>query len=111
MATRCDSGRRGEARRTLGQDSGSSVHQTNRANRSDQHAVDHRQKRLSSLPTPRQIENALHALLDKANRIADPFEQSLFTMVHLPYLQPFAGINRRTSRPAANLPLFRANLT
>jgi hypothetical protein len=31
-------------------------------------------------------------------------------MVHLPYLQPFAGINKRTSRLAANLPLFRANL-
>jgi Fic family protein len=31
-------------------------------------------------------------------------------MVHLPYLQPFADINKRTSRLAANLPLFRANL-
>ena len=31
-------------------------------------------------------------------------------MVHLPYLQPFIDINKRTSRLAANLPLFRANL-
>jgi hypothetical protein len=31
-------------------------------------------------------------------------------MVHLPYLQPFADINKRSSRLAANLPLFRANL-
>jgi hypothetical protein len=31
-------------------------------------------------------------------------------MVHLPYLQPFADINKRTSRLIANLPLFRANL-
>ena len=31
-------------------------------------------------------------------------------MVHLPYLQPFADINKRTSRLAANLPLFKANL-
>ncbi len=31
-------------------------------------------------------------------------------MVHLPYLQPFADVNKRTSRLAANLPLFRANL-
>jgi len=30
--------------------------------------------------------------------------------VQLPYLQPFADINKRTSRLAANLPLFRANL-
>lgn len=31
-------------------------------------------------------------------------------MVHWPYLQPFADINKRTSRLAANLPLFRAKL-
>lgn len=31
-------------------------------------------------------------------------------MVHLPYLQPFADVNKRTSRLTANLPLFRANL-
>jgi len=31
-------------------------------------------------------------------------------MVHLPYLQPFADINKRTSRLTANLPLFLANL-
>ena len=46
----------------------------------------------------------------KLNAIEDPFEQSFFTMVHLPYLQPFADVNKRSSRLAANLPLFRANL-
>ena len=30
--------------------------------------------------------------------------------VHLPYLQPFADVNKRTSRLLANLPLIRANL-
>jgi len=49
-------------------------------------------------------------LLEKANQITDAFEQSFFLLVHLPYLQPFADINKRTSRLAANLPLFRANL-
>jgi hypothetical protein len=49
-------------------------------------------------------------VLAKLNQISDPFEQSFFAMVHLPYLQPFADINKRTSRLAANLPLFRANL-
>ena len=62
------------------------------------------------LSVPQQIEAALDLLLDKANRIPDPFEQSFFMMVHLPYLQPFADINKRTSRLAANLPLFRANV-
>ena len=31
-------------------------------------------------------------------------------MVHLPYLQPFADVNKRTSRLAANIPLIKANL-
>lgn len=63
-----------------------------------------------SLTSAQQIDELLDQLLDKASRIADPFEQSFFVMVHLPYLQPFADINKRTSRLAANLPLFRANL-
>ena len=62
------------------------------------------------MSTPQQIDEALEVLLLKLNAIADPFEQSFFTTVHLPYLQPFADINKRTSRLAANLPLFRANL-
>jgi Fic family protein len=31
-------------------------------------------------------------------------------MVHLPYLQPFAGVNKRVSRLAANIPFIRDNL-
>ncbi len=31
-------------------------------------------------------------------------------LVQLPYPQPFADINKRTSRLAANVPLFRSNL-
>ena len=75
-----------------------------------QHAVAIGKSVYRPLSTPRQIEDALDALLDKATRIRDPFEQSFFMMVHLPYLQPFGDINKRTSRLAANLPLFRANL-
>lgn len=75
-----------------------------------QHAVDIGKSVYRPLSTPQQIEDMLGTLLDKANQIGDPFEQSFFMMVHLPYLQPFADINKRTSRLAANLPLFRANL-
>lgn len=75
-----------------------------------QHAVDIGKSVYRPLSTPQQIEDALDALLGKAKQIRDPFEQSFFMMVHLPYLQPFADINKRTSRLAANLPLFRANL-
>ena len=56
------------------------------------------------------ISELLDILLLKASEIEDPFEQSFFVMVHLPYLQPFADVNKRTSRLAANLPLIRANL-
>jgi hypothetical protein len=75
-----------------------------------QHAVDIGKSVYRPLSTPQQIEDALDTLLDKVNQIDDPFEQSFFMMVHLPYLQPFADINKRTSRLAANLPLFLANL-
>ncbi|MBF0256877.1 MAG: Fic family protein [Gammaproteobacteria bacterium] len=75
-----------------------------------QHAVDIGKSVYRPLATPQQIEDALDVLLAKAIRILDPFEQSFFMLVHLPYLQPFADINKRTSRLVANLPLFRANL-
>ncbi|MFM9970630.1 MAG: Fic family protein [Burkholderiales bacterium] len=75
-----------------------------------QHAVDIGKSVYRPLSAPKQIDAMLDVLLDKADRITDPFEQSFFIMVHLPYLQPFADINKRTSRLAANLPLSRANL-
>ncbi|WVV48406.1 hypothetical protein THH46_04200 [Pseudomonas sp. NA13] len=53
-----------------------------------QHAVDIGKSTYRPLSTPQQIEDALDVLLGKANQIADPFEQSFFMMVHLPYLQP-----------------------
>ncbi|RZL07101.1 MAG: Fic family protein [Rubrivivax sp.] len=75
-----------------------------------QHAVDIGQSVYRPLSAPQQIDEMLDRLLDKAHQINDPFEQSFFMMVQLPYLQPFADINKRTSRLAANLPLFKANL-
>jgi hypothetical protein len=75
-----------------------------------QHAVDIGKSAYRPLSVPQQIDDLLGVLLGKASEIGDPFEQSFFMMVHLPYLQPFADINKRTSRLAANLPLFRANL-
>lgn len=65
------------------------------------HAVDIGRSVYRPLSTPQQIDDALDVLLGKAGQIADPFEQSFFMMVHLPYLQPFADMNKRTSRPAA----------
>lgn len=75
-----------------------------------QHAVDIGRSVYRPLTVPAQIEAEFATLLDKAGQIRDPFEQAFFMMVHLPYLQPFADMNKRTSRLAANLPLFRSNL-
>lgn len=64
------------------------------------------------IPTgiPQVIEDAFGLLVEKAAVISDPFEQAFFAMVHLPYLQPFADVNKRTSRLAANIPLIQRNL-
>ena len=46
----------------------------------------------------------------KAAEIDDPFEQSLFLLIHIAYVQGFADVNKRTSRLCANIPLVRHNL-
>lgn len=56
------------------------------------------------------IDEEFDVLIHKAGQITDPFEQSFFLLVHIPYLQAFADINKRTSRIAANVPLLRADL-
>lgn len=62
------------------------------------------------LELPQRIESQFDEMLTKAARIEDAFEQSFFIMVHLPYLQPFEDVNKRTSRLAANIPLIKHNL-
>lgn len=59
---------------------------------------------------PQRLEELFGIVLDMASEIRDPFEQAFFLMVHLPYLQPFVDVNKRVSRLAANIPLFRENL-
>jgi len=56
------------------------------------------------------IEEELDILIAKAAAITDPFEQSFFLLVHIPYLQAFDDINKRTSRVASNIPLLQAGL-
>jgi Fic family protein len=62
------------------------------------------------LSIPQKIEEYFDLFLNKARAIPDPFEQAFFAMVHIPYLQPFSDVNKRTSRLAANIPLIKANL-
>ena len=51
------------------------------------------------------IAEEFDILIAKAAEITDPFEQSFFLLVHIPYLQAFIDINKRTSRVASNVPL------
>lgn len=55
------------------------------------------------------VREELDILLSKAARITDPFEQSFFLLVHIPYQQPFADVNSRTSRIASIIPLLKAD--
>lgn len=75
-----------------------------------QHAVDIAGSVYRPISAPQVLDELLNVILGKVNQIQNPFEQAFFMMVHVPYLQPFADINKRVSRLAANAPLFRANL-
>jgi len=59
---------------------------------------------------PKILEQQLEKITAKAADIQDPYEQSVFLLVHISYLQAFADVNKRTARLAANIPLIRRNL-
>lgn len=62
------------------------------------------------LESPQLLEECFDQILGTAAAIEDPFEQSFFVMVQLPYLQPFIDVNKRVSRLAANIPFIQKNL-
>ncbi len=59
---------------------------------------------------PKRLEQQMERIAAKAAEITDPFEQSLFLLVHVSYLQAFADVNKRTARLAANTFLIKGNL-
>jgi Fic family protein len=63
------------------------------------------------LAVPQLIEECFDQILATTAAVEDPFEQSFFFMVQMPYLQPFDDVNKRVSRLAANIPLIKSNLT
>lgn len=62
------------------------------------------------LENPQVLRECFDILIDKLNRITNPFEQSLFSIIHLSYLQAFEDVNKRTARLVANIPLIKENL-
>jgi Fic family protein len=63
------------------------------------------------LEVPQLIEECFEQILATASAIADPFEQTFFVMVQIPYLQPFDDVNKRVSRLSANIPLIKGNFS
>lgn len=62
------------------------------------------------LENPDALQTYFHEICNKAAAIKNPYEQSLFLLIHIAYLQPFVDVNKRTSRLSANIPLINHNL-
>jgi len=60
---------------------------------------------------PAQVEECFDHVLATAQAIDDPFEQALFCLVQIPYLQAFDDVNKRVSRLAANIPFIQSNFS
>lgn len=59
---------------------------------------------------PKRLESQLEKIAAKAALIQDPYEQSIFLLIHVSYLQAFIDVNKRTARLSANIPLIKGNL-
>ncbi len=62
------------------------------------------------LENPHVLKECFEIFIEKHNLIEDPFEQSLFALVQLSYMQAFEDVNKRTARMVANIPLIKQNL-
>ena len=59
---------------------------------------------------PKQLKIRFNQIVKKAAMIQDAYEQSLFLLIHISYLQAFLDVNKRTARLSANIPLIKNNL-
>jgi len=62
------------------------------------------------LNNPFLLDEELDRIIEKAHAIEDPFEQSIFALAFLSYLQPFQDGNKRTARLASNISLLKHRL-
>jgi Fic family protein len=56
------------------------------------------------------LQSRLKLVIEKGAMIEDYFEQSLFLLAHISYLQCFADVNKRTARLCSNISLIKNNL-
>lgn len=59
---------------------------------------------------PQVLEHQFEKIISKGLEIADPYERAFFYHVHLPYLQPFMDVNKRTARMCANIALMQGGV-
>jgi fido (protein-threonine AMPylation protein) len=57
-----------------------------------------------------QLQQQMEKICIKAKEIHNPYEQSIFLLAHISYLQAFIDVNKRTARLIANAPLIKNNL-
>jgi len=56
------------------------------------------------------VRQMLDRILEISAAIGEPLESAFYLLTRLPYLQPFADGNKRTSRAICNVPLLKAGL-
>jgi Uncharacterized conserved protein len=76
-----------------------------------QHIVGVGNSAYTPLSIPARLDDELRKIAQKAAQITNPFEQSLFLMTTISYLQYFVDVNKRTGRLMANVPLLKAGLS
>lgn len=59
---------------------------------------------------PGVIQHEFEMMMNKAQKIKDPYEQAVFLLIHIPYQQPFDDCNKRTSRLVCNIPLLKSGI-
>lgn len=64
----------------------------------------------SPLASQSELKIEFDLFLEKLQLIKNPFEQSLFILVFIPYFQIFFDVNKRVSRIACNIPLINNGL-
>lgn len=61
------------------------------------------------LENPYNLKEFFGIFIEKFNLIEDVFEQSIFALIQLSYMQVFEDVNKRTARLVANIPLIKKN--
>lgn len=56
------------------------------------------------------VPKMLERILETSAAIDDPIQSAFYLLTRLPYLQPFADGNKRTSRAICNVPLIKAGM-